>query len=101
MLSSLFYLLLLPSVCFASGTPVVTVKNGSYSGVYNPTYNQDFFLGIPYAQVGWLPQHLTLVDSSPASGQRSSISCASVFKHILEHDKACHGLPAILCCLWR
>ena len=30
---------------------VVVLKNGSYSGVYSPGYNQDFFLGIPYAQV--------------------------------------------------
>ncbi|KAH7342187.1 Alpha/Beta hydrolase protein [Rhexocercosporidium sp. MPI-PUGE-AT-0058] len=29
--------------------PKVTVKNGTYSGIYNPTYNQDEFLGIPYA----------------------------------------------------
>ncbi|KAK8061740.1 hypothetical protein PG994_008106 [Apiospora phragmitis] len=30
--------------------PVATVQNGSYYGVLNPTYNQDNFLGIPYAQ---------------------------------------------------
>ncbi|KAH9903987.1 Alpha/Beta hydrolase protein [Xylariomycetidae sp. FL2044] len=32
-------------------TPTVTVKNGTYSGVYSTEYNQDFFLGMPYAQV--------------------------------------------------
>ncbi|KAF2176468.1 alpha/beta-hydrolase [Zopfia rhizophila CBS 207.26] len=56
--------LLFASICLASpasvfyastqnGTPVahaVTVKNGSYNGVYNPFYDQDFFLGVPYAQ---------------------------------------------------
>lgn len=31
--------------------PTVTVLNGTYAGVYNDNYNQDFFLGIPYAQV--------------------------------------------------
>lgn len=31
--------------------PVVAVKNGSYSGIHSSGYNQDFFLGIPYAQV--------------------------------------------------
>lgn len=31
--------------------PVVTVKNGSYEGVYNSEYSQDFFLGMRYAQV--------------------------------------------------
>jgi hypothetical protein len=36
-----------------ASTPVATVKNGSYSGLYSSGYNQDFFLGIPYAQVGF------------------------------------------------
>lgn len=30
--------------------PTVTVLNGTYSGLYLPTFNQDVFLGIPYAQ---------------------------------------------------
>jgi hypothetical protein len=60
MLSSLFGLFAVAGTCLAvPGTkvlrqataPVVTVKNGSYSGVHNPTYNHDYFLGIPYAQV--------------------------------------------------
>jgi len=51
--------------------PTVTVKNGSYTGVHNPTYNEDFFLGIPYAQppVGdlrlQLPQSLNESWSEP------------------------------------
>lgn len=31
--------------------PTVNVKNGTYQGSFNPTYNQDLFLGIPFAQV--------------------------------------------------
>lgn len=31
--------------------PTVTVKNGTYAGVCNSKYKQDFFLGIPYAKV--------------------------------------------------
>lgn len=31
-------------------TPLAHTKNGTYAGVYSPSYNQDFFLGIPYAQ---------------------------------------------------
>jgi cholinesterase len=38
----------------ASMNPAVAVTNGSYSGVYNSHYDQDFFLGIPYAQVSLL-----------------------------------------------
>ncbi|KAM0542980.1 hypothetical protein ACHAPJ_012537 [Fusarium lateritium] len=30
--------------------PVATAKNGTYTGVYSTPYNQDFFLGVPYAQ---------------------------------------------------
>ncbi|KAH9210120.1 triacylglycerol lipase [Leptodontidium sp. 2 PMI_412] len=30
--------------------PTATVKNGTFNGVYNAEYAQDFFLGIPYAQ---------------------------------------------------
>ena len=32
------------------GLPVATTRNGTYSGVYNAAYKQDFFLGIPYSQ---------------------------------------------------
>ncbi|KAH7462825.1 hypothetical protein FOMA001_g18296 [Fusarium oxysporum f. sp. matthiolae] len=30
--------------------PVVNTLNGSYVGLYNSVYNQDIFLGVPYAQ---------------------------------------------------
>lgn len=32
------------------GAPTVGLKNGSYYGVHNSYYNQDFFLGMPYTQ---------------------------------------------------
>lgn len=32
------------------GDPRVQVKNGTYVGTRNPTYKQDYFLGMPYAQ---------------------------------------------------
>jgi cholinesterase len=31
-------------------SPTVTVRNGTYAGVRSPTYDQDFFLGMLYAQ---------------------------------------------------
>lgn len=34
----------------SSTTPTARVLNGTYVGVRNEAYNQDFFLGIPYAQ---------------------------------------------------
>ena len=30
--------------------PAATVRNGTYVGVHSSTYDQDFFLGMPYAQ---------------------------------------------------
>lgn len=35
----------------ARSGPVVTVKNGSYEGVYSSEYDQDYFLGMRYSQV--------------------------------------------------
>lgn len=40
-----------------ASSPVVSVKNGSYTGIHNTYYDQDFFLGIPYAQVSPLSKH--------------------------------------------
>lgn len=34
----------------SSSAPSVTLKNGSYYGVYSSVYDQDFFLGMPFAQ---------------------------------------------------
>jgi hypothetical protein len=44
-----------PSVSPRQSTPVAAVKNGSYLGLHNPEFNQDFFLGLPFAQVRKLP----------------------------------------------
>jgi hypothetical protein len=34
----------------SNNAPTVTVRNGTLRGVYSREYDQDFFLGIPYAQ---------------------------------------------------
>ncbi len=34
----------------SSGSPTASVQNGTISGVHSSTHNQDFFLGVPYAQ---------------------------------------------------
>ncbi|KAL2854322.1 Alpha/Beta hydrolase protein [Aspergillus pseudoustus] len=33
-----------------TGSPKAHVKNGTYEGIYSAEYNQDFFLGVPFAQ---------------------------------------------------
>jgi len=33
-----------------SGPPTVTIKNGTYFGIYDLSFDQDRFFGIPYAQ---------------------------------------------------
>jgi carboxylesterase type B len=33
-----------------SCSPSVTLQNGTYNGLHQPTYGQDYFLGIPFAQ---------------------------------------------------
>ncbi|EGZ15181.1 hypothetical protein PHYSODRAFT_260015 [Phytophthora sojae] len=41
---------LLAALASASDPPTVNIKNGSYYGVYQETYDEDLFLGMPYAQ---------------------------------------------------
>jgi carboxylesterase type B len=42
--------LAVPTTGSDNQTPTVTVKNGTYAGVHSVEYNQDFFLGVPFAQ---------------------------------------------------
>jgi hypothetical protein len=45
---SLFHSAVLPRA--PSGAPTAKTVNGSYYGVYSAPYNQDLFLGIPFAK---------------------------------------------------
>lgn len=47
--SSAVYAMVLPRNV-SSSVPTVTLKNGSYYGIYSPLYDQDYFLGMPFAQ---------------------------------------------------
>lgn len=58
LLKALSTVLLLPAFCTGlvakadngSSAPVVTIRNGTYEGRYEPAYGTDYFLGMPYAQ---------------------------------------------------
>lgn len=53
MVGQLFICTLLATVGLVAATatgPVVGVLNGSYEGLHLPSFRQDVFLGIPYAQ---------------------------------------------------
>jgi hypothetical protein len=39
-----------PEPNFARDAPIVSLLNGSYFGIHSDQYQQDFFLGIPFAQ---------------------------------------------------
>jgi cholinesterase len=44
------YIILRLSLLVKAGRPTARVKNGTYEGKYVPEWQQDHFLGIPYAQ---------------------------------------------------
>jgi carboxylesterase type B len=54
--------------------PVATTKNGTYVGRYEPTWDTDYFLGMPYAQppVGPLRFHVPMPLTTSWSGQRNA-----------------------------
>jgi len=62
-------------------SPSVTIPNGTFVGLYNPTYDQDFFLGIPYAQPPLdglrfnLPASLNTSFSEPQDAKAYSPQC--------------------------
>jgi carboxylesterase type B len=61
--------------------PTADIKNGSITGVHSDQYNQDFFLGVPYAQppVGEVrfrnPQSLNNTYAEPLSADHYSPDC--------------------------
>lgn len=65
----------------SSNAPTVTVKNGTLEGIYSEQYNQDYFLGVPFAQppVGPLrfrvPQSVNTSWTEPRSAKEYSAAC--------------------------
>lgn len=80
LLCATFAALLLPTVR-ARDAPTVLVKNGTYAGKYVPEWQQDHFLGIPYAEppIGALrfarPQSLNSSFSETRNATEYGFSC--------------------------
>lgn len=72
---------LLQTAVHAGDIPTVTVKNGTYAGKFVPEWQQDHFLGIPYAQppIGALrfarPQSLSSSFSETRNATEYGFSC--------------------------
>jgi carboxylesterase type B len=67
--------------------PTVETANGTLTGLYNTQYNQDFFLGIPYAQppIGPLRYHRPQPVSQPWSNRNATVP-----------SPGCHSAPVNL-----
>ncbi|EXJ73619.1 triacylglycerol lipase [Cladophialophora psammophila CBS 110553] len=85
----LFALLAFPDISYTAlvprqtKSPTATVRNGSYYGLHNPTYNQDLFLGMPFAQ----PPTGDLRFRNPVSLNTSWTGN----KNATQYSYACHG----------
>lgn len=62
-----------------AAAPTASVKNGTLEGVHSPEYNQDFFLGVPFAQppVGDLRFRVPQSINSSFDGVRSATDYAA------------------------
>ncbi|KAJ5635900.1 carboxylesterase [Penicillium longicatenatum] len=80
--------------------PTAETRNGTYHGIHNDNYNQDFFLGIPYAQqpVGYLrlrtPQSLNESWTMPRNATEYSPACVG-YKQSVGASEACLTLNVI------
>ncbi|KAF3402028.1 Lipase 1 [Penicillium rolfsii] len=80
--------------------PSVTVVNGTYFGLHNTQYNQDIFLGMPFAQqpVGDLrlhvPQSLNTSWSLPRNATEYSPSCRG-YRQTAGASEACLTLNVV------
>lgn len=77
----LFYLLLActaaSSPTYSAHSPSVTIKNRTYSGVHSDAYNQDYFIGIPFAHPPLEDlRFLNLVPLNQAVDVRDAKSCS-------------------------
>jgi hypothetical protein len=77
--------------------PTAQIKNGTLQGVYSPEYDQDFFLGIPYAQppVGSLRFRTPVALNESWSGAKPATQYSSAVSGMLvTHRKEALLIPS-------
>lgn len=85
----------------AISAPTVTVKNGTYQGLYSTGYDQDFFLGMRYAQVRSSQSFPALpTDTRPCMTAGRALPTRPAPELNLERDTSRKGLPTLLRRLW-
>jgi carboxylesterase type B len=62
---------------FSTAAPTAKTKNGTYEGFHVASYNQDLFLGIPYAQ-------------RPVGGIETDHSTVTELQ--LQRNQSCYGI---------
>jgi hypothetical protein len=81
-----------------SDAPKVTVVNGTYAGVHSREYEEDFFLGMPYAKVTLLTPFDVSIQN-PRLMQRPdarTIHCGLRLGSGLEWHSRCKTVPSSL-----
>lgn len=75
-----------PAGSLYGGSPMVTVKNGTIKGKYSPEYDQDFFLGVPFAQPPVGDLRFTIPQSANTSwdGVYDATKYSSAVRKLLE-----------------
>ena len=78
----------------AAHDPIVTVLNGSYSGLHLPQFDQDLFLGIPYAQNAGGPNRFRSPQSLNTSwtGTRNAKEYSHACPDFNPEDDALYGM---------
>jgi carboxylesterase type B len=101
-LLSIALLATLFTIHVSASSPVVTIKNGTVQGLHSTEWNQDFFLGIPYAQppladlrFTW-PRSISTTFDRTLDASRYGYSCYQYGTH-LNLSEDCLTLNGIVC----
>ena len=80
--------------CTVCAGPTVAVLNGTYEGVYSAPFDQDFFLGMPYAQNAGGPNRFRIPQSlnTTWTGTRSAKNYSDACPDSIPESDALYGM---------